>query len=353
MKYAVIGCGAMGSRRIQEVKQLGAGELVAFDLRDDRRLEAGRRFGVRTVATVEALVAEEPDAIFICVPPADHLWYLQLAVERRWDFMVEQPISSSLAGCEDIVRQVAAGELVGHVSCNKRQHQSVRRIRGLVEANTVGPILTGLVEIGEWLPNWHPYEPYTDYYPSRQSMGGGLDAVCELDWLIDLFGPVGRLAAFAAKRTSLDIDTNDVIQMLLGFESGPQLVLHTDMIQRPYAHRANFVGEHGSILWDLDRHAVRVYEAEGDVWHTLDEDAADPTWNTLDLKPGWEWVEPMYLEDARRFVERVQARDVGIDSLTQGIENLRIVLQAQVCSEESIVWERPAAYDPAHRAARS
>ena len=338
MKFAVIGAGSMANRRIRHVQQLRAGEVVVYDVRADRRAEVERNHGVRTVDSLGSLIAENPDAIFVSVPPAYHRTYVDLAVERGWHFITEQPIFHTDDGLDELVEAVERRGLITHVSCNMRFHQSVRRMKQLIEEDAIGPVATGMVEIGEWLPDWHPYEPYTDYYPSRRAMGGGLDAICDMEWLGHLFGPMARMACFAGKKTSLDIDTEDVVQMLLEYESGPQLFLHADMIQRAYTHKAKFVGEKGVIEWDWARQTVRLYRASTQQWETFEDKVDVSDWPTMKAKPGWEWVEPMYLEDARAFINRVKAGDSSTDSLREGIYNLRLVLRALESNNLNRVW---------------
>jgi predicted dehydrogenase len=223
-----------------------------------------------------------------------------------------------------------------------RFHSSVRKLKELLVRNAIGRVVAGIVEAGEWLPDWHPYEPYTDYYPSSRAMGGGLDAICDLEWIIDLFGPVSRVACLAGKRTTLEIDTDDVVQMLIEFRSGPQVVLHTDMVQRVYAHKAKFIGEEGTLVWDWHRRRVSCYQARSGKWEHLEDDVVDPKERTsMDLKPGWEWVEPMYLEDSRVFFARAERHDCSTDSLLEGIKNLKLILEALECSNQSRVWSNP------------
>ena len=341
MKFAVIGCGSMGNRRIRHALDLKVGEVVGMDQRPDRRQEVERQFGILTVGTFEDLRRLAPDAIFVCVPPAEHMGYLEAAVEHGWHFMVEQPVSHMLGHLDELVKAVERRGLTTHVSCNMRFHQAVRKMKEWIDAETIGPIVAGMVEVGEWLPDWHPYEPYADYYPSRRAMGGGLDAICDLEWLSYLFGPVSRMACFAGKKSRLDIDTDDVIQILVEFEVGASVMVHSDMIQRSYTHKAKFIGEKGTVEWDWGQRQLRLYRAESKEWETVEEKIDLTQWPTMKMKPGWEWVEPMYLEDTRAFLRRLLAGDRSTDSLATGIENLHTTLQAFECSAGNRVWQNP------------
>ncbi len=88
-----------------------------------------------------------------------------------------------------------------------------------------------------------------------------------------------------------------MVQVLLEFENGPQVVLHSDMIQRVYSRKAKFIGERGTVEWEWDKRMIRLYRAEGEQWETFEEEVDSSQFPTMKMKPGWEWVEPMYLED--------------------------------------------------------
>lgn len=341
MKFAVIGCGSMGTRRIRHVQDFQAGEVIGFNRGSKRRVEVEQEYGIRTVGKVEDLVNEDPDAVFICVPPAYHLKYLRLAIAHGWHFMSEQPLAHVADGLDALLNSVEEDGLIAQVSSNMRFHQSVRKMEEVIRADKIGPVVAGWVEKGEWLPDWHPSESYTEYYPSRSSKGGGLDFVLEFDWLTYLFGHVRRMACLANKRSSLDIDTDDVVQILMEFENGPQVVLHSDMIQRAYSRRAKFIGEAGTVEWDWEQRRVRLYRAGSRGWETFKEYQSDVQHPAMKLKPGWEWAEPMYLEDTRVFIERLENGDSTLGSLKAGIENLRLVTQAIECSRSNQVWQNP------------
>lgn len=332
MRYAVIGAGSMGSRRIRYLKHLAAGAVLTYDVRPDRRAEAQGLYDIGTVTSVAELVESKPDAVFICVPPAAHLFYLRLAVEQGWHFMTEQPISCSREWMGEIVGEVRRRGLITHVSCNMRFNAGIKLVRELIAGGSIGPVLTGIIEVGEWLPDWHPYEPYVDYYPARRAMGGGLDAVCDLEWLALMFGRVSRLACLAGKRSTLDIDTDDVVQLVLEYASGPQIVMHTDMLQRAYSHKAKFMGEQGMIVWDCGQHQVLRYLASNRAWETFPEQVPAGRWSGMKMKPGWEWVEPMYFEDSCCFLDRLKTQDHSTASLEEGIATMEVALQALECS---------------------
>ena len=338
MKAVVIGNGSMGNRRIRHAKRLGIDDVLGFDIRADRRKAVEEAHGIRTIDSRSALIAERPDLIFISVPPAEHRQYIDLAIEQGWHFMSEQPVLHELRASNDLADRVEARGIVSHVSCNKRFHPAIRQIKEMIAKGDIGPVITGIVEIGEWLPDWHPYEPYTDYYPSKRLMGGGLDVICDLEWVQDIFGSISRVGCLASKRTTLEIDTEDVVQMIVDFRDGPQVVLHADMVQRAYAFNAKFAGERGTVEWDWANHKINLFQADSNQWQQFDEEIEPTGWPSMQMKPGWEWVEPMYYYDAQAFFARVKANDTATTRLREALGEVKTVLAALEASRSNTVW---------------
>jgi predicted dehydrogenase len=292
---------------------MGAGDIVLVDRREDRCREVASRFGVPTAVTLDQQLIRSADALLICVPPADHLTYLAIAIEHGLHVFVEKPIAAAMEGLGELLEKASRSTRVLAVGCNLRFHPSIRQIKELVQKGTIGPILAGQAEIGQYLPDWHPWEDYRDYYPSRRVQGGGLDAVCDLDYLCWILGEVTHLTCFAGKLSSLEIDTEDVAFFLLRFENGAIVSLQTDMIQREQVQRCKLIGEQGTIVWDIHEKAVKVYTADSRAWAVYPEpDGA---------------VESGYLEDTREFVSAIRDGRPPLNDLFSEAKLLRLVLE--------------------------
>ena len=315
----------MGRRRMRHVLEGQSACVHVYDIRSDRMAEVAEMFDVARLIGPEAFVAAEPDALFICVPPSDHEFYIDWAIEHRISFMVEQPISHRLRNLDRILAGVEAAGIATHVSNNHRFSAEVEAFREIVASNRFGRVLTAIVERGEWLPDWHPHEPYTDYYPSQKAMGGGLDAICDLAWLRHLFGEVREAKSLFSRRSTLDIDTSDIVQILLDFETGPQVVLHTDMLQRAYAGEVKLVFEKGTVTHTAPDPFIRIYDVGTGAWESVPLHDNREVHGSMPGKTDFNFVEPMYERDTLFFLDRLARGDVRTDSLRDGITNLRII----------------------------
>lgn len=324
-RFLVIGCGSMGRRRIRHLGEMTQGEVWGWDIRPDRRAEVERLFGISTFTRREDLDGQDFTAAFISVPPSVHEQYIDWAIARRLPFMVEQPVTDRLERVAAIREAVVANGQTVHVSNNHRHSARIKLIKALIDSGELGRPLTGIVEIGEWLPDWHSYEPYTDYYPSKRSMGGGLDAVCDLDWLRHLFGEVREAKAMGTIKSDLEIDTFDVAQFLMDFESGPQVVLHTDMLQRPYTAALKLVFAKGTIMHRMPEPTLKVFRWDEQKWSEIPLEEDIGRFPSMQGKEGFNFVEPMYFHDTAYFLDRLAKGDASPASLDSGIENLKVI----------------------------
>lgn len=324
MKFCVIGLGSMGGRRVRHLLNLKAGEVFGYDFRKDRREQTEKEFHIKTITTKDDLVDFNPDAIMICVPPSGHLEYMKMAVDHNWHFMVEIPLYHKISPeLNRVIDLVKTKDLIANVSCNMRFREGIKKVREIIEQEVIGPILTGQVEIGEWLPDWHPWEPYKDYYPSSNNLGGGLDIIVDLDWVVDIFGKIKKHVCLASKKTSLDIDTNDIMQMLIEFENGPQLFIHSDMIQRPYRHCCRFHGERGTLYWDASEKRVGLYRTDKGEWEYFEE----TQWKTYPYSKKFSRSELMYLEDTEHFLKCLKGGATPLNSLSDNRDLLEVTLK--------------------------
>lgn len=326
MIIVVAGCGSMGRRRIRHALELTEAEVSVYDIRGDRMTEVKEMFpSVDCLSVPDEIAGLAADGIFICVPPSDHEFYIDLALENAIPFMCEQPISHRLENLSGIREQVAAQNLICHISNNQRYSPRVVALKKTLDAGIVGAPLAGIVELGEWLPLWHPYEPYQDYYPSWRRMGGGLDAVCDLDWLRHLFGEPVRMESMCSRKSDLEIDTYDVVQFLIDFgEGGPQVTMHLDMLQQPMARQSRIICEDGMVVHNHPDQFHRVYRASDDLWQ---EAVFEIDLSVFPSMPGknQSFAEPMYLYDSEHFLRRICENDRSLDSLDNGIRNVELV----------------------------
>ena len=272
--YAVLvaGSGSIGRRHMRNLRALGIQRLAACDPDPDRQAPMVAELGIQPFADFEeAMTAAKPDLVFVCTPPVFHVPQALQAVQAGAHVFVEKPLSHALGGVDELIAEAEAHQRVVQVGYNLRFYPGLQKVKQLVDDGAIGRILWARVEVGQYLPDWRPWQDYRQSYTARRDLGGGviLDASHELDYIIWLLGQPTEVMCMAGKVSDLEVDVEDCATVLLRFASGAHADVHMDFVQRWYARSCKLVGEQGTIIWNYPAHQVRIYKAETDSWETM------------------------------------------------------------------------------------
>jgi predicted dehydrogenase len=318
LRVLVIGCGSIGKRHLGNLKTLNAGEIFACDPREDRRREATTRFGVEVWASLEEGWKREPNVAVIATPTSAHVAVALEAARRGCHLFIEKPVADRLDRLGELLDVVSRLGLVTLVGCNMRFHPGLIKIKSLLEDKAVGRVVAARVEVGSYLPEWHPWEDYRETYSALTHLGGGviLDAIHELDYIRWMLGDVRGVACFAGREAGLGIETEDTAAILLRFVDGAIGEVHLDYVQREYSRTCQIIGDQGTIRWDYGAGEVRLYSAatrRSDVFRN---------------PPGWD-ANSMYLDEVRHFLRCLAGEDNPAVDAFEGRRVLEVALAAK------------------------
>jgi len=312
---AVIGCGSIGQRHLQNLRRLGVRQLVAVDT-DERQIAAVARTleSISTFRTVDDALARRVQAVIIAVPPHQHVAIAQAAIAAGADVFIEKPISDTLEGVDALIREAESSGRIVAVGYNLRFHAGVARLKALVDSGAVGVPLIIRAEFGQYLPDWRPTQDYRVGYNAHRNMGGGiiLDASHELDYVIWIGGPVVSVFCAAGRLSQLDIDVEDSAAITARLRSGAIAEIHVDSIQRQYVRTCKVIGENGTLFWQY---------GSGITW----------------LRPGSQSTEEyaivpdpneMYLAELRHFLACVRRDETPLVDARIGAEVLKVAIAA-------------------------
>lgn len=268
-RVLVLGAGSAGSRHARNLLRLGATVAVA-DV-DEQRAAAVE--GARVVPS-DVRGLDGFDGIVVATPTAFHAEHAHAALGTGAKVLVEKPLAASAAELGELV--AAADRLT--VGYNLRLHQPVERLRDLLVQGRAGRIALVRVWFGSNLADWRPERDYRTTYSAVAALGGGvlLDASHELDLLVWLWGRDWVVdGAALARRSSLDIDVEDVAVALLRTRGGMPAVVMLDAVSRRYRRGVEVVGEDATVRLDWSVGAIEVEDASGtsveDVSATVEE----------------------------------------------------------------------------------
>lgn len=275
MKFLQLGLGSMGKRRVRCLQALRAGEIVAFDMRPDRRAEAEQLYGIKTVASFAEGMAGEPDALIISTPPDQHVSYALAAVEAGKPFFAEETVMLDPKAMDPLLAALDARPVVAAASCTMRFHPAAQYIKAILESGEVGRPLAFTATCLSYLPEWHPWERMQDYYVASRVSGGGREmAIFDLDWLEWVFGDVKSVMAEVGQIGAFPTDIDDTFLMLLRFANGLAGSFSASVAFPVVGRSFELSCENGQIIWDNRIHRVSVYTLADGKWKQYMETAS-------------------------------------------------------------------------------
>ncbi len=319
----VIGAGSIGRRHMANLHALGIRNISVCDPDTSRLSQAVEEFGVKPfVDYKKALDAMQPDLVFVCSPPVFHVLQALEAVKGNAHVFIEKPLSHSLVGVDELIAEAEVRQRVVQVGYNFRFHPGLRKIKQLLDQGVIGRLLWARAEMGQYLPDWRPWQDYRRGYTARHDLGGGiiLDSSHELDYITWFFGQPTEVVCMAGKVSGLEVNVEDSATILLRFAGGSQADIHVDFVQRGYNRSCKLAGEQGTILWDYSTNQVRVYHADGDHWETISY--------------AFEGND-MYVAEEKHFLECLDKSMVPVVDLQQAKKVLEIALAAKSSAGQS------------------
>lgn len=321
MRIVVVGLGSMGKRRVRNLRALGVSDIGGVDVREDRRREAAERYGIQTAERLESALQQKTDAVVISLPPDLHVAWALEAIRAGCPFFTEASVV--LEGMRELREASRRAGVLGVPSCTMRYYWGPRRLRKVVGDGAIGQPWTWIYHSGQYLPDWHPWEPILSYYVSKRATGACREIVpFEMVWLTDLFGPVDAVMADLAKRSNLPADIDDVYQLMVRHASGVRGLLMVDVLARSPVRQIRILGSEGVAEWDAGPKRLRVYSAATKQW-------TEEVEGRQTVEAGYVNPEEPYVEEMADFLRCVREGCAPPYTLDDDIRNLEILAAAE------------------------
>lgn len=267
LRVGLVGCGDISPMHLDAIRANPDVVLVGVaDTDTQARAGAASNDSVPGFADLTALLdAEHPDVVHICTPHHLHAAMAVECLDRGIHVLMEKPVGITVADGEAVVRAAEASRATIGVCYQNRYNATVRAIRELLDAGTMGELYGGRATV-----SWFRDEAYYAHRPWRgrwSEAGGGVlinQAIHTLDLLQWFLGEVTTVRGQAARlRFSEGIEVEDTAVIQLGHEGGARSLFHAS---NGYVTNApislELVAERGIITLDTD---LRIEHSDGRV----------------------------------------------------------------------------------------
>lgn len=323
-RVLIVGLGSIGKRHLRIAREL----LPDADIRILRHQEciSISEYANGCFSTMDQAIDFAPQLAVIASPSPFHIAAAQILTNAGTHLLVEKPIAASVDGVAQLIKSSDELGTVLLTGYNLRFLPSLQKFRDLLNANTIGKVISVRCEIGQYLPSWRPDADYRQGVSARRELGGGalLELSHEIDYLRWIFGEVDCVNARIGRQSSLDIDVEDTAHLILGFapkEDGYRLIgsLNMDLVRHDTTRLCTAIGENGTLRWNGLTGSVEKFERGAKEWceifrhqHQRDES---------------------YQAEWRHFLDCIREQRAPMITAEDGLRVLQIIDAARQASE--------------------
>jgi len=263
----IVGCGSIGRRHARVLHSLGHRDIRACDpLPAQRQALLTESPTVRMYESFEHGLADHPDTVFICTPPALHIPQAMQAIQVGCHVFCEKPLADTPEGIDELEVLAAKKQSKVMVGLCFRYHEGLAKAKSYLDAGRVGRLVSLRAMVGEHLPDVRP--DYRTLFSARTS--GAFDLIHEVDLAVWYAGaPVRRVLAISGNYSGIGIQAPDLAEILIEFENRCLASVHLDFFQQPRRRQTELICTDGVILVEFarwDHCTVSVYEAGSKRW---------------------------------------------------------------------------------------
>jgi len=333
MKILMIGLGGIGQRHVRNLRTLYGDTVEIFAFRKRRQMHVvtaqmgadesrsvESEYAIRAFSSLDEALAHQPEVAFICNPSSMHVPVALACVRAGCDLFVEKPLTDSMDGVSELIGEASQRNSIAMVGYQLRFHPCLRKFGEIIQSGVLGNLLAVRATVGEYLPNWHPYEDYRQMYASRADQGGGvvLSQIHEFDYLYSLFGSPQRLFAIGGHWSDLEIDVEDTASTLMEFHVGGRPLpvhLHQDYLESPPQRQCEVIGDRGRAIMDIAGLSVTVFTRDSKAPQVSDYQGFERN--------------QLFVDQLKHFMECVKTRSRPLVDLNDGLQSLRMALAAK------------------------
>ncbi|MBQ5754893.1 MAG: Gfo/Idh/MocA family oxidoreductase [Oscillospiraceae bacterium] len=262
MRILIVGLGSMGKRRARLAKGIDpAMEIWGVDMTEARRAEA-EGLGIRAFASIpEACAAGIIDAALVCTAPITHAGIIRQLLEAGLPVFTElNLVSDGYAENTALAKEKGLPLFLSSTMLYRGETQYMKgRVQEFMEST--GKKVNYIYHIGQYLPDWHPWENYKNFFVGDKRTGGVREIFgIDLPWLVDAFGPVVKVTAEKDKISALEVDYPDSYMVTLRHENGVKGMLAVDVVSPKAVRNFECFGEGIHLFWEGNPKALYTFD---------------------------------------------------------------------------------------------
>jgi len=251
----MIGTGAISHKHAAAYKSIGFDLKVCTDVNEAAGRKFAEQYGCQFVPSFEEVCRHsDVDYVDVCTFPDFRLQPLKVCAETGKHIQVQKPISTSVATAREMIDIAKNAGIVLGVVSQHRFDDSSQFVQRAIQGGRLGKLL----QCDCYVKWWRSAEYYSRPIKGSWAVEGGgaliNQAIHQIDILRWLSGPVSTVVANWQLGAVHKIESEDVINAMLTFESGALGVVQASTAFWPgYSERVEIHGSKGTAIITGDK----------------------------------------------------------------------------------------------------
>ncbi|GAA0083772.1 Gfo/Idh/MocA family oxidoreductase [Clostridium sp. CTA-7] len=318
MTIVIIGLGSMGKRRVRLIRQLNPDiEIIGVDNSLDKREEASEVFNIKVYSSLEKAIRNESlDVAFVATSPLTHSSIITMCLQNNMHVFTELNLVSD--GYSDIIKLANDKNLKLFISSTLLYRKDLAYIANRVTGNKVNY----MYHVGQYLPDWHPWEDYKNYFVGNKKTNGCREIFAiDLPWIIRTFGEIEDINVMKDKNSQLDIDYNDNYIVSFKHKNGNKGTICVDVISRKAVRALEVFSEKVHIFWRGTPNSLYEYD------FNINEEVAIKTYEYVDKDERYSEniIENAYLDEIITFFKFINDKEQPIYTIYDDLKTLDLI----------------------------
>lgn len=325
MNIAIIGLGSMGRRRIRLLMQYVENnscsnwKLVGIDMNEERCTACSQIYNMETFSSIaEACNHIQLQCAIVSTSPLTHEKIIWDCLNNNLHVFTELNLVSN--GYDQCIQKAKELGKVLFLSSTFLYRKEVQYIKN--EIRKKGFRGTYRYHIGQYLPSWHPWEDYQNFFVANKATNACREIFAiELPWLADCFGDINRIYSKHKKCSSLDVDYDDTYQVIIEHDTGITGTLCVDVVTPVTERNFEMFQENFYVAWHGTPDTLVRYDKDENKLKNI------KLYDSVDQQEGYNQfvIENAYYDEIKDYINVIQNGSVAKYSFEKDKGILKII----------------------------
>lgn len=310
----------MGRRRARLLHNIDETiQIIGVDTQKDRRKQAKDELGIQTGDSIEAVCNEyKSDMAFVSTSPLSHASIIKECLKKNLHVFTELNLTDT--GYDENLMLADEKNRVLFLSSTFLYRKEMQYIKKSVQQ--CGCNLSYMYHAGQYLPDWHPWESYKNFFVGDRRTNGCREFMAiELPWIIDVFGEIKSVRSVCSKASSLEIDFPDTYQIMIEHKTGHKGMITIDVVSRKAVRNLEISGQNLYLTWNGTPDTLRFYDFQNK------QDNPVPLYEAVENREGYSAfiIEDAYKSEIENFLRVIKGTEGPRYSFERDKEVLSII----------------------------